>query len=175
MPLRRPGKEQYYLNIASQVSQRGTCLRRRYGAVIVKDDQIVATGYAGAPRGVKNCVDLGHCERQRLNIPAGQRYELCRSVHAEMNTVIHASRQQTLGATLYLYGVDVESAQPIVNPECCQLCRRVIINAGIKDVVSQADKLAINRQLVADWVDEENSRSASGDSGSDGSTCACTN
>ncbi len=156
MPLNRPGKEQYYLNIASQVSQRGTCLRRRYGAVIVKDDQIVSTGYAGAPRGVINCADLGHCERQRLNIPAGQRYELCRSVHAEMNAVIHASRQQTLGATLYLYGTDMATNQPIINPECCQLCRRVIINAGLDSVVVQTADGAISKTLVSDWVNQEN-------------------
>ena len=156
MPLTRPGKDQYYLNMAGQVSQRGTCLRRRYGAVIVKDDQIMATGYAGAPRGVINCTDLGHCERQRQNIPAGQRYELCRSVHAEMNAVIHASRQQTLGATLYLYGADVDSGQPIINPECCQLCRRVIINAGIESVISQGPEGGINETLVRDWVAREN-------------------
>ena len=156
MSLNRPGKEQYYLNIASQVSQRGTCLRRRYGAVIVKDDQIVATGYAGAPRGVINCVDLGHCERQRQNIPAGQRYELCRSVHAEMNAVIHASRQQTLGATLYLCGIDVASGQPIINPVCCQMCQRVIINAGIARVVGQGENGGINRVMVSDWVKREN-------------------
>ena len=152
----RPGKDQYYLNIASQVSQRGTCLRRRYGAVIVKDDQIVATGYAGAPRGVTNCVDLGHCERQRQNIPAGQRYELCRSVHAEMNAVIHASRQQTMDATLYLYGVDVATGEPIINPECCQLCQRVVINAGIYRVVGQGPNGTINQVLVSDWVKGEN-------------------
>ena len=156
MSLTRPGKEQYYLNIASQVSQRGTCLRRRYGAVIVKDDQIVATGYAGAPRGVINCVDLGHCERQRQNIPSGQRYELCRSVHAEMNAVIHASRQQTLGAVLYLYGTAVDSGLPIIDPECCNLCRRVIINAGIESVISQGSENSINKILVRDWVDREN-------------------
>lgn len=152
----RPGKEQYYLNIADQVSQRATCLRRRYGAVIVKDDQIVSTGYAGAPRGMVNCVDLGHCERQRQKVPAGQRYELCRSVHAEMNAVIHASRQQTLGATLYLYGTDVATSQPIVNPECCLLCQRVIINAGIESVVVQGENGTINKTMVAEWVNNEN-------------------
>jgi dCMP deaminase len=93
---KRLGKDEYYLGIAREVCRRGTCLRRQYGAVIVNDDQIVSTGYAGAPRGVANCVDLGRCLRQELAVPPGQRYELCRSVHAEMNAVIHASRAQTL-------------------------------------------------------------------------------
>ena len=154
--MKRPSKDEYYLNMARQVSQRGTCLRRRYGAVIVKDDQIVSTGYAGAPRGVTNCNDLGYCERQRQQIPAGQRYELCRSVHAEMNAVIHASRQQTIGATLYLHGDDVVSGQVIKNPEPCQLCRRVIINSGIEFVVSVHDDNDIRRIPVSDWVEEEN-------------------
>ena len=152
----RPSKDEYYLNLARQVSQRGTCLRRRYGAVIVKDDQIVSTGYAGAPRGVINCNDLGVCERQRQNIPAGQRYELCRSVHAEMNAVIHASRQHTLGASLYLHGDDITTGKIIANPEPCQLCRRVIINSGIETVVSMLEDGSIKHTNVADWVDEEN-------------------
>jgi dCMP deaminase len=155
-PPLRPSKEQYYLGIAEQVSQRGTCLRRRYGAVIVKDDQIVSTGYAGAPRGVINCVDLGICERQRMNIPSGQRYELCRSVHAEMNAVIHASRQQTIGAALYLFGIDASSSRPILAPECCQLCRRVIINAGIDKVITLGEN-GIRQVATTAWVEEENS------------------
>ena len=151
----RPGKQEYYLGIAAQVSRRGTCLRRQYGAVIVNDDQIVATGYAGAPRGVANCVDLNYCLRQAQNIPPGQRYELCRSVHAEMNAVIHASRTQTLGAALYLYGQETDG-QPTQNPEPCLLCRRVIINAGIEQVVYQPAGQGIAVVKVADWVDEEN-------------------
>jgi dCMP deaminase len=154
--MRRPSKDEYYLNMARQVSQRGTCLRRRYGAVIVKDDQIISTGYAGAPRGVMNCDELGVCERVKYNIPPGQRYELCRSVHAEMNAVIHASRQQTIGATLYLHGDDLSSGQMIANPEPCQLCRRVIINAGITSVVSLQESGVIKHTLVTEWVEEEN-------------------
>ena len=151
----RPSKDEYYLAIAQQVSYRSTCVRRRYGAVIVKNDQIVATGYAGAPRGVTNCVDLGGCERQLRNIPAGQRYELCRSVHAEMNAVIHASRQQTLNSTLYLQGIEVLTGQLIENPEPCMLCRRVLINAGIDTVVTKTNN-EIRRVLVRAWVEEEN-------------------
>jgi dCMP deaminase len=154
--MRRPSKEEYYLNIARQVSRRGTCLRRCYGAVIVKDDQIVATGYTGSPRGVANCDELGQCERQRQKIPAGQRYELCRSVHAEMNAIIHASRQQTIDATLYLNGDDLTTGRIIANPEPCQLCRRVIINAGIIKVVALQADGSIKTTLVESWVEEEN-------------------
>ncbi|MDR1397507.1 MAG: dCMP deaminase family protein [Desulfarculales bacterium] len=154
--MRRPSKDEYYLNMARQVSQRGTCLRRRYGAVIVKDDQIISTGYAGAPRGVLNCDELGVCERVKQNVPSGQRYELCRSVHAEMNAVIHASRQQTIGATLYLHGDDLSSGRMIADPEPCQLCRRVIINAGISSVVSFRENGAVRRTPVTEWVEEEN-------------------
>lgn len=100
----RPSKTDYYLNIALDVAARGTCLRRNFGAVIVKDDAIVSTGYSGAPRGLPNCCDLEICERDRRGIPSGERYELCRSVHAEMNAIINAGRDKTLGATLYLSG-----------------------------------------------------------------------
>lgn len=156
----RPGKDQYYLNIAREVARRGTCLRRQYGAVIVNDDQIVSTGYAGAPRGVANCVDLGRCLREELSIPSGQRYELCRSVHAEMNAVIHASRAQTLGGTLYLAGIEAESGLPTVNPEPCLLCRRVIINAGIVAVIVQPRGRSITRLDVQHWIDAENQAAA---------------
>ncbi len=158
----RPGKDEYYLNIAREVCRRGTCLRRQYGAVIVNDDQIVSTGYAGAPRGVANCVDLGRCLREELAIPAGQRYELCRSVHAEMNAVIHASRAQTLGATLYLAGIEVASGQPTAHPEPCLLCRRVIINAGIARVVVQPRGREIVSLNPEDWMNEENEAARQG-------------
>jgi dCMP deaminase len=154
--MQRPSKNEYYLNIARQVAQRATCLRRRYGAVIVKDDQIVATGYTGAPRGVNNCDQLGQCERQKQKVPAGQRYELCRSVHAEMNAVIHASRQQTLGSILYLHGDDLTTGQAVADPQPCQLCRRVIINAGIVQVVTFQSNGSIKTTMVEDWVQEEN-------------------
>lgn len=152
----RPGKDEYYLSIAREVCRRGTCLRRQYGAVIVKDDQIISTGYAGAPRGVANCVDLGRCLREDMAVPPGQRYELCRSVHAEMNAVIHASRSQTLGAVLYLAGVEVNSGLPTQNPEPCLLCRRVIINAGISLVVVEPRDQGIKHLNPEDWIKEEN-------------------
>lgn len=117
----RIDKNHYYLNIAKAVSLRGTCLRRNYGAVIVKDDRIVSTGYNGAPRGEGNCCDIGHCERQHRGVPSGQQYELCRSVHAEQNAVISA-------------GTDMETGKDIETPDCCIMCKRVIKNAGIKQV-----------------------------------------
>ncbi len=158
----RPSKDEYYLDIAREVCRRGTCLRRQYGAVIVKDDQIVSTGYAGAPRGVANCVDLGGCLREELAVPAGQRYELCRSVHAEMNAVIHASRAQTLGATLYLAGIEVATGLPTEHPEPCLLCRRVIINAGIKRVVVHPRGREILHLDPEDWITEENEAARQG-------------
>jgi dCMP deaminase len=158
----RPGKDEYYLSIARQVSRRGTCLRRQYGAVIVGDDQIVSTGYAGAPRGVANCVDLGRCLRQELAVPPGQRYELCRSVHAEMNAVIHASRAQTLGATLYLAGVEVETGLDTINPEPCLLCRRVILNAGIARVVIQPRGRGPVSLDPQEWISQENEAAQEG-------------
>ena len=102
--MKRIDKENYYLDIAETVLERSTCLRRCYGAIIVKNDEIVSTGYNGAPRGRKNCMDLGYCTREAMNVPSGERYELCRSVHAEMNAIISAARRDTLGATLYLAG-----------------------------------------------------------------------
>ena len=139
--MERIEKHEYYLNIALEVAKRGTCLRRNYGAVIVKDDEIIATGYTGAPRGSLNCCDIGECRRQALNIPSGERYELCRSVHAEMNAVISASRSDMKGATLYLAGWEMENgvfSKPIAKAEPCMLCKRVIVNAGIQLVISKS-------------------------------------
>ena len=107
--MERRDKDNYYLDLAEMVSQRCTCLRRHYGAVIVKNDQVVSTGYVGAPRGRKNCSDLGYCIREKMQIPRGERYELCRSVHAEANAIINASRDHMLGASLYLTGREVKT------------------------------------------------------------------
>ena len=127
----RISKENYYLDIAETVLERATCLRRVYGAIIVKNDEIISTGYNGAPRGRKNCVDLGFCTREELQVPRGERYELCRSVHAEANAIISASRRDMLGATLYLAGCDMKTGALIENPQSCATCKRLIINAGI--------------------------------------------
>lgn len=129
----RPGKDEYYLNIAKVVATRSTCLRRRYGAVIVNNDQIVGTGYNGSPRGEQNCCDIGVCHREELNIPKGERYELCVAIHAEDNAVMQAGRERTNGATIYIAGIEADGK--LANPAPCKMCRRKLINAGITRVV----------------------------------------
>jgi len=130
----RPSKVDYYLEIAEAISKRGTCIRRTFGAVIVNRDQIISTGYVGAPRGMTNCIDIGRCIRQEQNIVPGERYELCRSVHAEMNAIIHASRADMIGGSLYLAGFDADGSY-VRNAEPCKLCKRMIINSGISEVI----------------------------------------
>ncbi len=152
----RPSKEEYYLNIATQVAERGTCLRRRFGAVIVKDDQIISTGYVGAPRGTINCSDLNYCPREAAQIPPGERYELCRSVHAEANAIIHAERLQMIGSTLYLACVDAKTAVFTPDTRPCKMCTRLIINAGIARVVVRQQLNQAKDYLVDDWITEEN-------------------
>ncbi|EOS59141.1 MULTISPECIES: dCMP deaminase family protein [unclassified Anaerotruncus] len=156
----RRDKANYYLDIAETVAERGTCLRRNFGAIIVKNDQIVSTGYVGAPRGRENCSDLGYCTREKLNIPRGQRYELCRSVHAEMNAIIHASRVDMLGATLYLVGREVSDGSYVQNASPCSMCARLIINAGISTVVVRDTRDAYRVYDVNEaWVEQDESLS----------------
>lgn len=126
----RTDKDSYYLGIAEATLERSTCLRRRYGAVIVNNDEIIATGYNGAPRGEINCIDTGICERERLNIPKGERYELCVAVHAEQNAIISAARSEMQGATIYIVGKEASTGN-YANPAPCMICRRMLINAGI--------------------------------------------
>ncbi|MCL6588375.1 MAG: dCMP deaminase family protein [Firmicutes bacterium] len=152
----RPSKAEYYLNIAAQVAERGTCLRRKFGAVIVKDDQIISTGYVGAPRGTLNCCDIGYCPREAANIPPGERYELCRSVHAETNAIIHADRLNMIGATLYLTCVDAKTGEFTGKTKPCRMCTRVIINAGIAKVIVREKPGVYTEYLVDDWIREEN-------------------
>ncbi len=131
----RTDKINYYLDIAQTVSERGTCIRRNFGAIIVKNDQIISTGYVGAPRGRKNCCDLGYCTREQLQIPRGERYELCRSVHAEANAIIAASRADMIGSTLYLVCKDYKTKELVSGTNSCAMCKRQIINAGISTVI----------------------------------------
>ncbi|MEF9853117.1 MAG: deaminase [Hydrogenoanaerobacterium sp.] len=131
----RRDKINYYLDIAETVLSRGTCLRRNFGAIIVKNDQIISTGYVGAPRGRKNCTDMGYCTREKLNVPRGTRYELCRSVHAEANAIIHAQRSDTIDSTLYLVGRESATGEYVQNANPCAMCKRLIINAGITTVI----------------------------------------
>ena len=148
----RRDKTNYYLDIADTVSARSTCLRRHFGAVIVNHDQIISTGYAGAPRGRQNCCDLGYCVRNELNIPRGERYEICRSVHAEMNAIISASREEMLGGTLYLSGREVDTGDYVENASCCSMCKRVIINSGIERVVIRDTEKDYRIVEVMEWI-----------------------
>ena len=154
---KRRSKENYYLDIADAAQERSTCLRRRYGAIIVRDDEIVATGYNGAPRGRQNCTDLKTCARQTLNIPSGERYELCRSVHAEANAIISAARRDMIGATLYLVGRDAQTGEYYPGTTPCAMCRRLIINAGIREVVCRVTHDEYTVTLVRDWVYKDDS------------------
>jgi len=140
--MERISKRDYYLKIASEVAKRSTCLRRQYGAVIVKNDEIIATGYNGAPRGDENCCDVGSCWRDRHNIPHGEQYEKCVAVHAEANAIISASRNEMLGSTLYLYGFEGFD-RPIDNPEPCIMCNRLIKNAGIDHVINMLGEVKL--------------------------------
>lgn len=151
----RMSKDKYYLNIADAVLDRSTCLRRKYGAIIVKNDEILSTGYNGAPRGRVNCSQLGYCNREQLNIPSGQRYELCRSVHAEANAIISASRRDMVGSTLYLVGRDARTGALLGDATSCAMCRRQVINAGISRVIIRRTETEFQIVDVHDWVHQE--------------------
>ena len=153
----RRDKINYYLDLAEVVAKRGTCLRRNYGAVIVKNDEVISTGYVGAPRGRKNCSDLGECIRTKMQIPRGERYELCRSVHAEANAIISAPRDKMLGSTLYLTGSEVETGNYVSNSCCCSMCKRMVINAGIQEVVIRDDAEHYRIIPVSDWIANDES------------------
>ena len=150
----RPDKDIYYCNIARDVATRSTCLRRQYGAVIVKNDRIVSTGYNGAPRGAVNCCDKGVCKREELNVPAGERYELCVAIHAEQNAIMSAGFELTNGATLYLAGINADGSD-IDKPDCCMMCKRMVINAGIKRIFfRQPDGTVRTLNPVERWIKE---------------------
>jgi len=148
----RQDKINYYLDIAESVLKRGTCLRRNFGAIIVSEDEIIATGYSGAPRDRRNCIDLGHCVREALQIPKGQRYEMCRSVHAEANAIISAARRDMIGSTLYLVGKESNSGNYVESANSCAMCKKLIINAGIDKVVIRDDATTYRVVHVCDWV-----------------------
>ena len=155
---KRRTKENYYLDIADAALQRSTCLRRKYGAIVVSADEILSTGYNGAPRGRRNCTDLGVCARETLNIPSGQRYELCRSVHAEANAIISASRSEMLGADLYMACTDPASAALLPGSTSCAMCRRTVINAGIARVIVRDTPTEYRIvDVQRDWVEQDDS------------------
>ena len=153
----RTSKQNYYLDIADSVLERSTCLRRKYGAIIVRNDEIISTGYNGAPRGRKNCSDIGTCTREQLRIPSGERYELCRSVHAEANAIISASRRDMIGATIYLVGRDAATNALLTDAMSCSMCKRQIINAGIENVVIRTGKDTFRTIDVQEWIDNDDS------------------
>ena len=153
----RVSKHNYYLDIAQTVAERCTCLRKKYGAIIVKDDVIVSTGYNGAPRGRKNCCDLNYCMRDKLNLPRGERYEMCRSVHAEANAIIAAARERMLGATLYMVCINPQTGELYSGTSSCMMCKRLIINAGISKVVVRNTADTYTVYDVSDWVENDDS------------------
>ena len=155
----RVDKHNYYLGIAEEVLSRATCLRRNYGCVIVKNDEIISTGYNGAPRGRENCIDLGYCYRESMNIPRGQMYETCRSVHSEMNAIISAERKDMIGATLYLVGKDMATGELVQQADSCSMCKRVIINAGIEEVIIRETIDSYKVIEVQSWIDKDDSLS----------------
>jgi len=157
--MERVSKHNYYLDIAQTVAERSTCLRKMYGAIIVKNDSIISTGYNGAPRGRKNCSDLGVCMRDKLNIPRGERYELCRSVHGEANAIIAAPRDQMLGATLYMVCVTPETGELVAGTSSCMMCKRMVINAGISQVIIRDTPTEFRIINVEDWIENDDSLS----------------
>jgi dCMP deaminase len=158
----RIDKTNYYLDIAQTVSERGTCLRRHFGAIIVRNDSIVSTGYAGAPRGRVNCTDRKVCLREERGIPRGERYELCRSVHAEANAIIAAAREQMLGATLYEACIDAQTGELVSGTSPCPMCRRLIINAGIETVIMRETPCEYTVYNVRDWIENDESLTGTG-------------
>ena len=155
----RVSKENYYLDIAQTVAERSTCLRKMYGAIIVKNDVIVSTGYNGAPRGRKNCTDLGSCMRDKLGIPRGERYEMCRSIHSEANAIIAASLNDMIGATLYMTCISAKDGSIMPGTSSCMMCKRHIINAGIAKVVIRDDEVNYRVIDVREWVEDDDSLS----------------
>ena len=153
MTVERVSKDRYYLGIAGEVARRSTCFRRSIGAIIVRDDQIISTGYVGAPRKTRDSLDHGFCLRDRLAIPHGERYELCRSVHAEQNAIINAARAgvSLLGGDMYIYGIAPDSGQPI-DAFPCFICKKMIINAGLRRVVCSTESGGINIFSIEDWI-----------------------
>lgn len=146
-------KDAYYLNIAKEVAKRSTCFRRSIGAIIIRGDQIISTGYAGAPRKTKDSFEHGFCLRDKLKIPHGQRYELCRSVHAEQNAIINAARAgvSLFGGDMYIFG-SVHGKDKPINAFPCFICKKMIINAGLNRVICSSEDGGMNIFLVSDWI-----------------------
>lgn len=153
--MERIDKINYYLDMAEVALERSTCVRRKFGAVIVKNDEIISSGYNGAPRGRKNCTDLGYCMREKMGIPRGERYELCRSVHAEANAIISASRRDMLDSTLYMVGIESRSGEYVKNANSCAMCKRLVINAGIKNIVIRLTKKEYKEIPIEEFINND--------------------
>jgi dCMP deaminase len=151
----RPTKDEYYLNIAKAVSERSTCLRRKFGAIIVKDDVIISTGYNGPARGVINCLEVG-CLKDEMNAPHDSAYEYCPAIHAEENAILNAARHgaSTLGGTMFVCGTNYKNGS-LTEAKPCDRCKRAIINAGIKQVVIRRQDGSIAKIDVSEWVSED--------------------
>jgi len=160
--MQRRDKINYYLDIAQVVSERGTCLRRNFGAIIVNNDEIISTGFNGAPRGRENCCDRSVCLRDMSGVPKGQRMEICRSVHAEANCVISASRREMLGSTLYLACRDAKTGEIDGDVEPCSMCKRLIINAGISTVIIRINQNEYKTALVEKWIELDDTIASQG-------------
>lgn len=152
MKKKRPPKDEYYLSITKQIGQRATCFRNKGGAIIIKDDVIVATGYIGAPRKTKDCLERGECLRDKLKIPHGKNYEICRSCHSEQNAIINAARSgaSILGGDMYIYNTD--RTGKVVDSFPCFICKKMIINAGLNRVICATKDGKYKIFNVQDWV-----------------------
>ena len=154
---KRVDKTNYYLDIAETVAERSTCLRKHYGCIIVKNDEIISTGYNGAPRGRATCCELGYCYREKMEIPRGERYELCRSVHAEQNAIISAARRDLIDATMYIVGINTQTNQIEPKSTSCMMCKRVVINSGIKEVIVREPNNEYTIYKVENWITDDDS------------------
>jgi dCMP deaminase len=152
----RPSKDEYYMDLAKSVARRATCMKVEIGAVIIRDDQVVATGYCGAPRGTKDSLEHGFCLRQKLGIPSGQRYEMCRSVHAEQNAIINAARAGTslLGGDMYIYGKTRGDDSHEIDAFPCFICKKMLLNCGFKRVVCSLADGGFKIFKIEDWQEE---------------------
>lgn len=155
--MERVDKINYYLDIAESVQERGTCLRNNYGSIIVKNDEIISTGYTGAPRGRANCLDLGYCLRKKFNMPSGSGYDKCRSVHSEQNAMLSAARKDMIDSSLYLVGINKRNGEYITDNEPCSFCKRMLINAGVKEVIMRDTKTSYRITNVKDWIENDDS------------------
>jgi dCMP deaminase len=160
--MKRRDRINYYLDIAQVVSERATCLRRKFGSIIVNNDEIISTGFNGAPRGRENCCDRNSCLREELGVPKGQRFEICRSVHAEANCIISAARRDMRGATLYLACLDAKTGEIDGAVESCSMCKRLIINAGISTIIARVTKDEYKAVNVETWVENDDTTPSEG-------------